>query len=108
MSVEQLELQKEHVKKLITKKNVAQRLANNKDFKELILEDFCTSECANYTHASADPSLPLEARADALNLAQAAGHLKRFLSATVNQGTVAENSLEDLDNAIDEARAEDI
>lgn len=108
MSVESLELQKEHVKKLISKKNIAQKLAKNRDFKELILDGFCLTECANYTHVSADPSLSLEARADALSLAQAAGHLKRFLNATINQGMQAEDDLEYLDRAIDEARAEDI
>jgi hypothetical protein len=46
-------------------------------------------------------------RTDALNIAQAAGHLKRFLNVAIQMGDQAANSVEAINEALDEERAAD-
>lgn len=103
--VSALEEQRSNAKLLIERSQMAMRLEQNHDFKKLILENFCVEECARYARESASPALDAQSRADALALAQAAGHLKRFLSVTVQKGFAAQNEMPDLEEAIEEARA---
>lgn len=107
-NVEALEHQKKQFNDLILRRGMAQRLYANRDFKKLIMDFFCTEECARYVHTSADPSIGKDSRADALALAQAAGHLRRFLSVVVQMGNAAEHQMEALGEALDEARAEEL
>lgn len=104
------QLQK-HLEDTIATKQLAEkalRLSVNPDFKDVILEAFCVRECARYAQLSADPSLDARGQADALALAQAAGHLRRFLSVIVQMGSKAENDIPSIQEAIVEAQqAED-
>lgn len=102
-----LEKQLEDGKHLVAKRELALKLYNNSDFKKLILEEFCTQECARYAQLSADPSLKENERADALAMAQAAGHLRRFLSVTIQLGNQAERIGPEIEQAIQEARQEE-
>lgn len=104
VTVEALEKQLEDQKGIIETQERALRLANNRDFKKLILEGFCVEECARYAQLSADPSLSAENRADALGMAQAAGHLRRWLQVINAMGNAAKNQVAELNEAIDEAR----
>lgn len=103
-SVQDLEDHRKKAKELVELRNSALRLHNNRDFRKLILDYFCVQECSRYAHASADPSLDAAARADALALAQAAGHLKRFLSVVVQMGHNAERDITQIDETIEELR----
>lgn len=103
--LEQLEIQKKSNLDFIKRKELVERLQNNREFKKVILEDFCEKECAAYAKASADPNLSAEDRADALALAQAAGHLQRYLHVAIRMGVAAENQMAELDKTIDEVRA---
>lgn len=102
-----LEKQREQATEDLARRDLALKLYNNPEFKKLILDEFCTKECARYAQASADPALDDRARADSLALAQAAGHLRRFLSVIVTMGNAAERQIPDLDMAIQEARQEE-
>jgi hypothetical protein len=102
-----LERQLEESKLLVERRNLALRLSQNHDFRKLILEDFCVQEAARYVHSSADPALEPNQRADALALAQASGHLKRFLSLCIQMGAYAERNLGELSQTIDQVRAEE-
>lgn len=99
--------QQEDAKGLIARRDLALKLYDNVDFKQLILKEFCIEECARYAHSSADPALKPENRLDALNIAQAAGHLRRWLSVVVQMGNQAAGQLESLEQAIEEARNEE-
>ncbi|UKL14815.1 hypothetical protein C121_82 [Stenotrophomonas phage C121] len=55
------------------------KLMSNREFKSVILDTFCVTECARYAQISGNQLLSESARADALSIAQAAGHLKTFL-----------------------------
>lgn len=102
-----LENQLDQAKEQMARREMALKLSNNPEFKKLILQEFCINECARYAQSSADPALDDRARADALALAQAAGHLRRFLSVIVTMGNNAERNLPDLEQAILEARQEE-
>lgn len=106
--VQGLEQQLEDAKELIERRDIVLRLSGNPDFRKIILEDFCTKQCARFTHESTDPNLPDNVRADALGSAQAAGYLKRFLSAQFMLGQNAQNSLVDLEDQLADARAEEL
>ena len=105
--VQGLENQLEDAKELIARRDTVLKLSVNHDFRKIILEDFCTRDCARFAHESTDPALPDNVRADALASAQAAGHLKRYLSAAFQLGQAAEGSIVDLEDALTEARAEE-
>jgi TolA-binding protein len=104
--IDQLERQLSDTKQVVERMNMAQKLFTNREFKKLILEEFCVQESARYAHTSADPSLSPENRADALALAQAAGHLKRWLSVQCRMGEVAARDIEQIDAALVELRTE--
>ena len=86
---------------------MALKLSRNPEFKQLILQEFCINECARYAQSSGDPALNAEQRADALALAQSAGHLRRWLSVIVTMGNNAERAMPELDDAIEQARQEE-
>lgn len=103
-----LEHQLDQVKELVERREMALRLSKNPDFKKLILEEFMVNEAARYVQTSADPAMGPQERADALNLAQASGHLKRWLSVLVAMGNQANGQIPDLEEAIEQARAEEV
>ena len=105
--VTQLENQLVAAKELVRRRQLALKLSEIPEFKELILDEFMVKEAARYVHGSADPALKPEERADSLAMAQASGHLKRFLSITVQMGAYAEREMSSLEAAIDEARIEE-
>lgn len=86
--------------------NCLKNLQGNRDFRKIIVEGFMLHEAARYVHESGDPALTPEQRADALSLAQAAGHLKRFLVVTEQLAESAASSIPELEATIDELRAE--
>jgi hypothetical protein len=106
VTVQQLEAQRENMKQQIEMRAAVQRLIKNPDFRKVIEQEFMLKECARYAQSSADPALPEKSQKDALALAQAPGHLKRFLSVSIQMGNVAEDQLQSIDDALDEARAE--
>lgn len=105
--VQQLEQQLKDAKYLIERRDMALRLAENRDFRTLILDGFCKEEAARWVQLSTDPALNAEQRADSLQMAQASGPLKRYLSVQVTMANVAERELPDLEEAIDAARADE-
>lgn len=107
VTIENLEKQIEDLKKNVDRREMALRLANNPDFRKLILEGFCQVEAAAYVQTSCDPALGDRERADALAIAQASGHLKRWLSVQVSMGYQASLTIKDCEAAIEELRAEE-
>ena len=95
------------MKKLVERRDAILRLADNRDFRVVIREAFMVEECARYARESGDPALTPNQREDALNMAQAAGHLKRFLNIAIQIGDQAAGSIEAINEALDEERAAD-
>jgi hypothetical protein len=103
--VQGLEHQLEDAKALIERREMALRLSNNRDFQKLIVEGFMQKDCAAFTHESTDPALTADQRAMALQSAQAAGALKRFLQYSFQMGHHAAGQLTELEETLAEARA---
>ena len=99
-TVEHLRKYQADQKILVEARDQAIALSTNPAFKKLILDGFCTTECARYVQESCDPMLAPHMREDALNMAQAAGHLKRFLSLTITIGNTAANNVQQADDQI--------
>ena len=78
-----------------------ERLLNTPVFKKVILERFCVTECARYAQMSADPSLTAEQRADALGIAQAAGHLRRWIGVVLRMADTHSASIPNLEDNIE-------
>ena len=100
-----LEKHRKDAEAAIERRDTLLRLSENKDFKRLIREEFMVRECARFVEQSVNPVLKPEERSDALAKAQAAGHLKQYLSVIILQGNTAENSLVEIDEHIAELRA---
>ena len=88
VTVQQLETQREAMKQAVEMRQAVQRLTQNADFRKVITEQFMEKECARYVHASSDPALNERNQKDALSIAQAAGHLKRYLSVNTRVGAI--------------------
>lgn len=106
VTIAQLEARREELHKLSEASEAHDRLTNNKDFRKIILDGFMVEDCARYAQESCDPLLAPEQRADALALAQAAGHLKRYLQINRAMSRRALMDIEGIDQAIEEMRAE--
>ena len=107
-TVEALERQLAGQKELIEHQKMLHRLLNNRDFKKLILDEFCTKECARYAQLSADPDLTEVQRADSIATAQAAGSLRRWIQVKNLMGNGAESSLPALEAELEQARFEEM
>lgn len=105
-SIADLEQELEQYQYRKARKLMAERLANNSDFRKIVLEGFCRDDCARYVSESGDPLLGAEERKDALNIAQAAGHFKRYMRLQIQMGETADRNIRDLEEAISEVRAE--
>jgi hypothetical protein len=106
-NIEHTEYRISELKREIALRDRLLRLQNNSDFIKLINEEFLVKEAARFVQLSQDPALPDDnSRRDALNIAQASGHLKRWLSMLIRMGNVAEQDLRDQEQILDELRAE--
>lgn len=93
---------------LIERRQMAMKLADNREFRILFGEGFFQEEAARLVQLSADPALDKDQRADALAMAQATGHTKRYLSMTIQMGALAEREIADMRATLEELRmAED-
>lgn len=103
-----LEEQLEEAKDAVAKNARLLRLLDNLDFREVIINRFSTQEAARYVQESCDPALTDAMRADALAIAQAPGHLKRWINIQLVMANQYQNQIPQLEEAIAEAREEGI
>jgi hypothetical protein len=103
--LQQLEKGLEDSKAQVALRDQLARLMDNREFRKVIREAFCEQECARYARESADPALTDRQRADALAMAQAAGHLKRWMAMQMVMGDNADGQIVDYEQAIAHVRA---
>lgn len=101
-----LEHQIDGAKQVIAHGEDVVKLIKNPLFRKVILEQFCTRDCARYVQESGDPLLSDSNRADALALAQAAGHLRRWLDISVRIADNEQGRLLELQEELDIVRSE--
>lgn len=107
-TLRQLEEQLVDAKALVERRDNIIQLSENVLFRKVIREDFMVEEAARYVRESGDPALTDRQRSDALAIAQAAGHLKRYLNMQIALGNQAADSIGDLENNIDVMRVEEM
>jgi len=90
---------------LVVRRDMAMKLALNHEFRKLFMEDYFEKEAARLVQLSADPSLSADQRADALAMAQATGHTKRYLSMMIRMGSHVEDELPEMRSTLEEMRA---
>lgn len=105
--VEKMEDYRAGMKEAVDLRDRIERLQKNADFKAVILEAFCVRDTARLVAESADPAMDPLQRADALSMAQAAGHLKRYLNLSIKMGDTAEQTIMSIDETLVEMRSED-
>lgn len=103
--LQQLEKGLEDAKARVALRDQIMKLTDNREFRKVIREAFCETECARYARESADPALNDRQRADALAMAQAAGHLKRWLAVQMVMGDSAVAEVEEYEKTIEFVRA---
>lgn len=105
-TIKEMEEFRDQQKALLERRQAVQKLKRNREFRKVILEDFMVAEAARYARESGDPALDEAARADCLAIAQAAGHLKRYLDVVERMGISAEREMGNIESSLDEYRAE--
>ena len=104
--IQQVELSIEQAKALINRAEQARRLAENKDFKSLVLDGYFNEEAARLVHCLGDINLK-EYQEDILRDLHGIASFKRYMQTIVMIGNNAQNDLMSNEATLDELRAED-
>ena len=104
--IQELEAQKEDLKAQVELRDQILKLSANHEFRKVIHEEFFQKEAGRLVRIGGDPALDKQQRQDAIDMALATGHLQRFLSANVQMGNRAEQTIFEIDAALEELRAE--
>lgn len=102
--IEQTELTIEHTKELIEKREAAYRLADNPDFKKLVLDGYIRDEAARLAHLLNEPTFTDEQREFVTKDVYGPGALKRYFQTTIMLGNNAEATLEEHEESLAELR----
>lgn len=105
--IEQIELSIEEAQKMVERKERALRLADNPDFKSLILDGYFKDEAIRLTHLLSDPNAVAH-RPQITESMVSIGSLKRYLHAIVQMGAMAEQEISEARETLDEIRGEEI
>ncbi|AHC56589.1 hypothetical protein JJJA_0073 [Achromobacter phage JWDelta] len=81
------------------------KLVESPLFRKVILQNFCTDECARYVRMSVDMALTPEARADALAKAQAGAHLLHWIAVEDRMGSDSVNKISTLEANLEVLRS---
>lgn len=106
MNVERIELSIEHARELVAKGQKALKLAENSDFRELVLEGYFKDEAARLVRFYSDGTLDAETRGHMERDMHGIGAFQRFMQRIVKIGEQAEADLENALEQLQEARME--
>ena len=104
--IQELEAQKVELAKQVELRDAILKLSGNHEFRKVVHEGFLRDDCARNARIAGDPSLDEKQQKDAMQMSLAAGHFQRYLSANVQMGNQAENTIFQIDEALAELRAE--
>lgn len=104
--IQEVELSIEQAQKVIAIGDKALKLADNKLFKELVLDGYFVDEAARLAHLSADLTLTAEQRADVFVMIQGIGFFKAYMSMLVRRGDMARRELADYQQTLAELHEE--
>lgn len=104
--VEQVELALADAKEMIERKRMVLSLEGNRAFKKIILEGYFEKEAARLALLSSDPMLNNDQRGSVFQDLAGLGALQRYLRTIIMMGTMAEQSVEEYQDTLDDLRAE--
>lgn len=104
--IQELEAEKVRLQKQVALRDQILKLSENHEFRKVIHDGFLNEECARSARMAGEPTLSDVERRNMLDMAMAAGHLQRYLSANVQMGHQAADSIFQIDAALEELRAE--
>ena len=104
--IQDLEAQKADLQKQVELRDQILKLSGNHDFRKVINEGFLRDEAARSIRMAGEPTLTAQEKSGLIEMALAAGHLQRYLSANVQMGNRAEETIHEIDATLEELRAE--
>jgi len=101
--IAEIELSIEAAKDLVSRKEQALRLANNRDFKKLVLDGYVKDEAVRLTGLSADPNMKNH-QDDIFDAIKGISLFRQYMQNIVTIGKVAENELLEQEQVLEEIR----
>ena len=108
--MQELEVSIEELQKTVKKGETLRRLMENKDFQDLIEQDYFVDEASRLTSLLDNPNPAFsgpEKQGFILADLKAIAGLRRYFSATLNMAHVAQDQIDAHQNTLDELRAEE-
>lgn len=102
--IQALERQKREMQEHVALRDKVLKLSANPEFRDVIEHDYMLMEATRNIRIGSDPALDKDMRKDAVDMALATGHLKRYLSAKIQIGNQAENTIIHIDQELEELR----
>ena len=107
--IETVELSIEQARKLVDNRTDLEKLTKNKQFKNLIIENYFEREASRLVLLKADPSMQGDVeQATILRQIDAIGTFRQYLSTTMQRGNTAARTIADDEKTLEELRDEDM
>lgn len=101
LTLEQYEEAKAHYQTIIERGDAARRLADNPDFKSLVLEGYLDNEPNRLANLMASGRLNDKVFSDCTRQIRSVADFREFMKDIINQSTMAEDELKGLEEARD-------
>lgn len=105
--IREVEMSIEAAKEMVARGEMARKLADNPDFKKIVLDGYFVDEAARLTHLFSDPMMDEAQRKMIERDLIGIGAFKRYLKNAVQFGEIAAREISDAEIELDELRAED-
>lgn len=106
--INEIEVSKKTATKMVGNRDAILRLMKNRDFKRVILDTLFEKEPVRLVLLKSDPNFQTdEQQAELEKEMLTIGGLRQFLNSQIQMGNQMADSLEDMDKALEELRAED-
>ena len=106
-AIAELELSIEQAQEMVRLGDMAAALANNPEFKKIVLDGYFLQEAARLVHLSTDPALREDIRVVVHRDMAGPGAFKRYLSTLVQRGYMARDQIKAAQEEIDTIREEE-
>lgn len=106
--IEEIEVTIDEAKKIAKRAERVRRLEKNADFRALVLEGYFTEEAARLAHLVTDPQVIQGGHLEFVqNDLKGIGAFKRYLTATLQLGDIAAQTISDAERELELARAQE-
>jgi len=103
LTLEQYEEAKTHYESIITRADAARRLADNQDFKDLVMVGYFEDEPKRLAELMASGRLPNSGFDGCVEDMKSIGRFRNYMKMHIQQGQLARDELTSLEEARDEA-----